>query len=145
MTVDTLNTLTMSRTIQAPKQAVWDAWTKPEHMKKWSCPVPDGVEAIESDFQVGGSFRIVMQVPEGRHTAFGSYREIDAPNRVVYTWDWDEEDHSVGETLVTVTFEDRDGGTEVTIIHAGFPNVEAQQAHEQGWGGCFANFEGLFA
>lgn len=145
MTVETLNALTLSRVIQAPKQAVWDAWTQPEHMKQWSCPAPDGVQSIETDFRVGGTFRLVMEVPEGRFTAFGAYREIDAPNRVVYTWDWEEEAHAVGETLVTVDFEERDGGTEVTIVHTGFPNSEAKQGHEEGWGGCLANFENLFA
>ena len=62
---------------------------------------------IPSDFRVGGSYTIAMRVDGNDHTAIGTYKEIDAPNRLVYTWDWKEEDNRMGETLVTVEFEAR--------------------------------------
>ena len=145
MTVETVNAIRMSRTIRAGRQAVWDAWTQPEHMKKWACPAPDGVKSIDADLRVGGSFRLVMEVPDGRFTAFGTYREVDEPNRLVYTWDWEEEDHRMGvATVVTVDFIEKDDATEVVLTHAGFPALEAKQGHEEGWGACLGNFEGLF-
>ena len=85
-----------------------------------------------------------MRVEDNEYTAIGTYREIDAPNRIVYTWDWKEEDNRVGETLVTVEFEARGDATEVVLLHSGFAAVEAKEHHEQGWGGCMALFETLF-
>jgi uncharacterized protein YndB with AHSA1/START domain len=145
MSVDTAHTLRISRVVQADRRAVWDAWTKPEHMKKWSCPAPGGAQEVVSDFRVGGSFTLSMVVDGNAHTAFGTYREIDEPRRLVYTWDWREEDHRVGETLVTVEFAELDGATEITLVHEGFAHVEQRDGHEEGWGACMAHFAALFA
>ena len=144
MSVDTTSSIRMTRLIQADRQAVWDAWTQPELMKQWSCPEPGGVQDIESDFRVGGSYTISMRVEGNGHTAIGTYKEIDAPNRLVYTWDWQEEDNRMGETLVTVEFAARGDATEVVLLHEGFPAVEAKDGHEQGWSACLAHFEALF-
>ena len=144
MSVDTMNSLCITRLIQADQQAVWNAWTQPELMRRWCCPQPGGVQDVESDLRVGGSYTIRMRVEDNEYTAIGTYREIDAPNRIVYTWDWKEEDNRVGETLVTVEFEARGDATEVVLLHSGFAAVEAKEHHEQGWGGCMALFETLF-
>lgn len=145
MTTTTHTSLKMEREIAAPPQEVWDAWTQPEKMRLWSCPAPGGAQKIESDFRVGGSFTIYMSVEGESHTAFGTYKEIDAPKRLVYTWDWREESHAMGATTVTVEFEPTDAGTRVSLLHEGFPAEEAKQGHEEGWGACLAHFEGLFA
>ena len=145
MSVDTINSLRITRLIQANQQDVWNAWTQPEQMRQWSCPAPSGVQNVESDFRVGGAFTIAMRVEDTDYTAIGTYKEIDAPNRLVYTWDWKEEENRIGETLVTVEFEARGDETEVVLLHSGFPAVEAKESHEQGWGACIAHFEALFA
>jgi len=145
MSVETAGAVRITRVVKADPQSVWDAWTRPEHMRKWSCPVPDGVKDIACDLRVGGAFEIRMEVEEGPHTAFGVYREVTEPTRLVYTWDWREEDNAMGETLVTVEFRAVDGGTEVTVLHEGFPVVEARDGHEEGWAACMSNFEALFA
>lgn len=145
MSVDTISSLRITRLIQADQQAVWDAWTQPDQMRRWACPEPGGVQDVSSDFRVGGAFTISMQVEGNPHTAVGTYREIDAPNRLVYTWDWKEEGQGVGETVVTVEFEARGDATEIILVHEGFPAVEAKEGHEQGWGACLAHFEALFA
>ena len=145
MSVGTVNELRMTRTIKADQQAVWDAWTQPEHMKKWSCPEANGVKQVEGDLRVGGAFRLVMEVEGNKHIAFGTYLEIDAPNRIVYTWDWEDPETAMGETVVTVDFRADGDSTEVVLVHAGFPAVEAKEGHEQGWGACLMHFEALFA
>ena len=145
MSVETVGAVEVRRVVKADPQRVWDAWTQPEQMKKWSCPAPGGAKAVTSDLRVGGAFEIQMEVEEGAHTAFGVYREIDAPNRIVYTWDWREEEFAMGETLVTVEFRQVDGGTEVVVMHEGFPAAEARDGHEEGWVACITNFEALFA
>lgn len=145
MSVDAMSTLRISRTIRADRQTVWDAWTRPEHVKKWSCPAPDGVRSFDADLRVGGAYTLAMAVDGKRHTAFGEYREVDAPRRLVYTWDWREEDQRMGETLITVEFEEKGDATVVTLTHEGFPASEAKDAHEQGWTACLEHFVRLFA
>ena len=51
----------------------------------------------------------------------------------------------MGETLVTVEFNEVDGGTEVVLVHEGFPATEARDGHEEGWGACMSHFEAIFA
>ena len=145
MSVETANALRLTRVIRAPRQAVWDAWTQPEHMKRWSCPEPGGLKELSCDFRVGGAFELGMVAGGASHTAFGTYREIDAPRRVVYTWDWREESNQMGETLVTVEFNEVEGGTEVVLVHEGFPAMEAKTSHEEGWRACLEHFEAMFA
>lgn len=145
MSVETVSALRMTRTIRASRQAVWDAWTKPEQMKQWSCPMPGGLQGASVDLRVGGAFELRMAVDGEKHTAFGTYREIDEPNRLVYTWDWREDSHAMGDTIVTVEFREVAGGTEVVLVHEGFPAVEAKASHEEGWGPCLMHLEAMFA
>ena len=75
-------------------------------------------------------------------------RNIDSirpPNRIVYTWDWENPENAMGETVVTVEFQAVGDSTEVTLVHSGFPAAEAKEHHEQGWGACLMHFEALFA
>jgi uncharacterized protein YndB with AHSA1/START domain len=144
MSVETAGALEIRRVVNADPQTVWDAWTQPEQMKKWSCPAPGGLKDVSCDLRVGGAFELRMEVDEGPHTAFGVYREIDEPRRLVYTWDWREEDNAMGETLVTVEFRPVEGGTEVVVVQQGFPAREARDGHDEGWSACLDNFEALF-
>ena len=144
MSVGTMNELRKTRTIKADRQAVWDAWTQSEHMKRWSCPEANGVKEVEADLRVGGAFRIVMEVEGKKHIAFGTYLEIDAPNRIVYTWDWEDPETAMGETVVTVDFRADGDSTEVVLVHSGFPAVEAKEGHEQGWTACLMHFQRIF-
>ncbi|MDX1494062.1 MAG: SRPBCC domain-containing protein [Longimicrobiales bacterium] len=143
MSVNTAGAVRLQRTIAADRKRVWDAWTQPEQMRRWSCPAPGGCKEVVSDFRVGGSFTIRMEVDGKAHTAFGTYREIEAPRRLVYTWDWEEEDNAMGETLVTVEFQEVDGGTRVSLVHEGFPAEEARAGHEEGWTACLEHFTAL--
>jgi uncharacterized protein YndB with AHSA1/START domain len=137
--------LRVSRVIQGDPDSVFRAWTEPEQLKRWSCPEGSTVEDAHVDLRVGGKYRIRMHGSEGQiHTAVGVYREIARPHRLVYTWEWEEKDHAVGETLVTVEFNDLDGSTEVVLIHELFPAAEATSAHEEGWTSCLNRLEGLF-
>ena len=79
----------------------------------------------------------MRMVVEGvEHNAFGTYREVDEPKRLVYTWDWREEGQQMGETLVTVEFNEVEGGTEIVLVHDGFPADEARAGHGEGWELC---------
>jgi glutathione S-transferase len=141
MTVETVSALRIARTIKADRQAVWNAWTQPEQMKHWACPAPGGLADATADLRVGGAFTMHMIEGGNEHNAFGVYREVDEPRRLVYTWDWREEDNQMGETLVTVEFNEVDVGTEVVLVHEGFPTAEVKDAHDQGWTACADHLE----
>lgn len=141
----TMHVVELRRTIKAPREKVFEAWTQPEQMKRWACPEGVTLESVESDPRPGGTYRLAMRGEEGeRHTAHGSYRVVEPPARLVYTWDWEEEDQAMGETVVTVEFLVVDEGTEVVLVHRGFPAPEAAGGHEEGWGSCLNKLQALF-
>lgn len=137
--------LRVSRVIRADRETLFGAWTEPDRLRRWSCPEGATVEDVRVDLRVGGKYRIRMRGSEGQtYTAVGVYREVDRPQRLVYTWDWEEEDQAVGETIVTVEFKDLGETTEVVVTHERFPSAEAKDGHEQGWTSCLDRLEGLF-
>lgn len=141
MTEVRVEALRMTRVVRAEPQAVWDAWTRPEQMKAWSCPVPGGLQSVSADVRVGGDFLIQMVVDGNEHTAFGTYREVEEPRRLVYTWDWREEDDAMGETTVCVEFRAVEGGTEIVLVHDGFPVEDAKEGHAEGWAACLVHLQ----
>ncbi|HSM35097.1 MAG TPA: SRPBCC domain-containing protein [Longimicrobiales bacterium] len=140
------HSLRVTRVVPASPARVFAAWTEAPHLRRWSCPEGVEVSDAEVDLRVGGAYRILMRGPEGeRYTAFGTYREIQPPRRLVYTWDWEEKEHAVGETVVTVEFVDRGAATEVIVTHEGFGADEAAAGHEEGWTSCLNRLEGYLA
>lgn len=145
MTTLTAGTLKVTRTIKAEPDAVFAAWTQPEHMKYWSAPEGLDVAIAEVDLTEGGRFHIQMKNAEGgEHNARGVYREIECPSRLVYTWNWDEYPEA-GKSLITVEFKAVDEGTEVTMVHSGLPTEELVKEHEGGWTSCLNRLEKIYA
>ena len=140
--------LSQNRVIRAPRSRVYEAWTNPEILKQWFGP--DNMYCPEAmlDVRVGGEYRIAVlptaeaaaseatSDSERRHAAaVGSFTKI-APNELLqFTWspNW-----NLGEqSLVTVTFKDVEGGTELTLIHENFNSEESRDGHNKGWAGSF--------
>jgi len=145
MTTTTDTSLRLTRLIQAEPAKVFEAWTDPTKLALWSAPVGMDLEA-EVDLTVGGRYRLLMKGSDGGvFTAVGEYREIDAPNRLSYTWKWEEEGNDYYDTLVTVEFNDCDGATEVVLTHELFPDTEIAGKHNDGWTSCLNRLEEVFA
>ena len=73
-------TLTLTRTFDAPRQLVWDAWTQPEHIAKWWGPRGMKTNIKKHDFKVGGDWEFVMPMPDGKEfISYGTYSQIEAP------------------------------------------------------------------
>lgn len=138
-------TVRVTRQVPAPPARVFEAWTTPDQMKAWACPEGATVEAVEVDLRVGGAWEIRMQAGEERYTAHGRYRAVEPPARLVYTWDWREAGREVGETVVTVEFRAVAEGTEVVVVHTGFPSAESCAGHRIGWDSCLDRFGRLFS
>jgi len=131
--------LIIRRSFDAPRELVFRAWTEPQLLAQWSCPRGYTLSENRGELRVGGAFCARMRSPEGtEHRLRGVYREIVAPERLVFTHCWVDEQGAAGpETLVTVTLADRDGRTEMLFHQALFASVEARDGHEQGWTNCF--------
>jgi uncharacterized protein YndB with AHSA1/START domain len=87
------------------------------------------------DVRPGGAYRACMRSPEGtRHCRRGVYREVVTPERLVFTFAWEDAHGDPGhEMVVTVTFADIGGKTTLTLHQAVFETVAARDDHRRGW------------
>jgi uncharacterized protein YndB with AHSA1/START domain len=133
-------TLVIERPFQAPAQAVFDAWTSEEVMRRWFHGQHDW-ETPEAhvDLRLGGNVRVVMRDPvkDAEYGGGGHYTEIDPPSRLVFTWTWDDDD--ARETLIELDFEEVEGVTTVRLTHNNLRDQESVLSHEGGWTACFDN------
>ena len=109
--------ITLSRVFRAPRQLVYDAFSKPELLKRWFGPRGWSLVTCEVDARVGGGFRFVLRGPDGRELGMrGVYREITPPERSVHMESFDD---FPGESRVTAIFTERDGETTLnaTILY----------------------------
>ncbi len=139
MTTETSeHSLRLSRLVPAPADRAFAAWTDPTILKRWYAPAPASVGSVEVDVRKGGAWRVRMDAPDGAvYTCTGRYTEVDPPRRLVFTFDWIEDGPRMGiETVVTVTFEEVDGGTEVVVVHSGLPSPGEAEGHSSGWAAC---------
>ena len=140
-------TLRIERTFQAPAEAVFSAWTSEEVLRRWFHAEHDW-ETPEAmvDLRLGGAVRVVMRNPHKgeRHGGSGHYTEIDPPNRLVFTWTWDNDDED-RETLIEIDFEEADGATTVRFTHSNLRDHESVISHEGGWTRCFDNLGRVLA
>ena len=136
--------LTLHRTIDAPVEAVYAAWTEPELLRRWLAPGNATVVRAVAEVAVGGTFLVEMRGADGRRwVTRGLYREVVPNRRLVQTWRWEG---SEVETLVTVEFEpEAPGRTRLTLTHSRFADDEVRDEHVQGWSGCLAKLEALWA
>lgn len=139
------NALHLLRTLSASLERLFEAWTTREHMERWTHPDPSAGVEVEVDLRVGGHYSIRLEVEGGHVTACGTYREVDPPRRLVYTWGWQEPHPMKAETLVTVEFVPADGGTEVRLSHEGFPTPGDRDGHDEGWTICLERLSNLVA
>jgi uncharacterized protein YndB with AHSA1/START domain len=111
--------IVMSRTFDAPRELVFEAHTSCEHFVHWWGERAEDVADCDIDFRVGGTWRIVLRSQDGELTFFGEYLEIEAPERFVWTFGFN--DNPGGPE--TYTFEEHDGKTTITS-RAVFPSKE---------------------
>jgi uncharacterized protein YndB with AHSA1/START domain len=134
--------LTVTRLIDAPRPLVFSAWTDPAQIERWWGPRGFVTISHQMDVRPGGAYRFGMRSPQGtEHWKRGVYREIVAPERIVFTYAWIGEDGRPGhETLVTVTFEAVSAKTRLTLHQAAFETIAARDDHTEGWTSCLERF-----
>ena len=135
-------TLVVRRTYRAPRERVFSAWLDPDVLSKFIAPDTCSAGPISVDARVGGTYFITMNAPDGEMVARGEYLEISRPERIVFTWKWDEDDPTEEhDTQVTLEFADRGEQTELTLTHERLRSVESRDNHTSGWSSIADNLE----
>jgi uncharacterized protein YndB with AHSA1/START domain len=138
--------LIVNRTVNAPRERVFRAWTEAAELDRWFLPDPDYVVKSAVDLRVGGAYSIELHKKDGQVIgAKGVYREIHRPDRLVFTWTAINCGAPTAEdTLVTVEFFEAGDKTQVTLTHQHFPNTDARDRHMRGWDACFNRLQSIF-
>ena len=116
--------IVVTRMVDAPARLVYEAWTKAELFRRWWVPRSYGMNlaACDLDVRVGGQYRLAFLHEGTTMEFFGTYLEVDPPSRLVWT---NEEDG--GQTITTVTFDEIDGKTRLTVSNL-YPSKDALEA-----------------
>lgn len=141
--------IVMTREFAAPRELVWEAYTKPELVKRWLGVMDGWAWAVcEIDLRPGGRYRYLWHGPDKMQMGMGgTYKEIQAPSRIVCTELFDEAWYSGGEALDTLTLVERGGITTLTLT-VQYPSREARDEvlkspATEGVGAGFDNLERL--
>jgi len=131
--------LVITRIFDAPRELVFKVWTDPSHAKNWFGPRDYPAAHLEMDVRPGGAWRGCLRSTEsGEELRLGGvFREVAPPERVVFTFAWEEEGERGLETLVTLTFAEQDGKTRMTFRQAPFQSLEERDGHQGGWNSTF--------
>lgn len=143
----TSQALLLTRTFHAPRQLVWQAWTQPDYLMRWWGPKEFTSPVCRVDLRVGGEYHFCMRSPQGQDFwSKGTYLFLDAPHQLVCTDSFsDEAGHllpasALGmtgdwplELQITLTLEETNGTTLLTIQHEGLPEGEMKEMCMGGW------------
>ncbi|NDJ17948.1 SRPBCC domain-containing protein [Myxacorys almedinensis] len=147
--------LTITRVFNAPQSLVFKVWTQPKHFSRWLEPKDFTTIGCQMIVQVGGMYRACIrsaspsqrESPEGTdHWMQGVYREIIEPERIIFTFAWENENSQPkNETLVTVIFTEQNNQTLMTFHQAIFESTESRNSHHSGWSECFDRLNAYLA
>jgi len=139
--------LQLTRVFDAPRELVFKAWTDANQFKQWFGAAACGggsLQSVKVDARVGGKYRLQVQKSDGEfYTTVGTYREVKAPERLVFTWAFEKDgsgeefgEVEPPEMLVTLEFKARGKQTELILTHEKFASADSRDRHEQGWTRC---------
>src|ERR1043166_6151380 len=139
--------LEIKRFVKAPRARVYAAWTDVEQLKQWFGPEKVRTRDIKADARVGGEFRWDLVNSDGEEmTMRGEFRELQPGKKIVFSWRWlDDEDWENQTSVVTLDLSDRDGGTELRLIHEQLPSEQSRDGHNSGWNSALAKLERFLA
>jgi len=118
--------------VAAPRERVFDAWLDPALLTRFMAPAAHmSVPHAATDPREGGRFMIMMKANDTDLPHEGTYKVIDRPNRLAFTW---ESPHStVPGSTVTLDFTEAQGGTNIHLVHVLFRSEDSRNGHEGGW------------
>jgi uncharacterized protein YndB with AHSA1/START domain len=134
------------RRFTAAPEKVFAAFADPRLVARWLTPVPEiALTVLAFEFRVGGAYRFAYHVPGAQIVIVGgSYRSIEPPSRIVFSWIIEPPDEHAGiESEVTVTLTPSGAGTELHIRHEKLVRIDAVERHAQGWEGALDRLTSL--
>lgn len=139
--------LTIERLLPAPPDRVFDAWVNPETLVKWWGPEGFTTPEHTLDVRPDGRWRTVMRAPDGvDHIVSGVYRTIDRPERLVFSWAWEDKAGKRGhESEVEITFTLAGAGTHLVLVHRQIADQDSCDRHRAGWISSINDLERQFA
>lgn len=131
--------LEIERVFDAPRERVFRAWTDPKDLVQWSGPRDWPAVSCEGEVRPGSRWQNVIRCLEtGEERRMGGvYREVVAPERLVYTFAWNTPGEENPETLVTVRFEDLGNRTRMRFRQEPFADPANREGHRNGWSSSF--------
>ena len=135
--------LEIIRFINVPTDHVYEAWTDPAQLRQWFGPENVRTRNITADVRVGGKYRWDLTSSEGEEmSAFGEYKELVPGKKIVFTWQWaDDEAWENRTSIVTIELFERSGGTELRLKHEQLPSEESRDRHNEGWNSLLDRLE----
>lgn len=138
----------MKKIFHATREQIFQAWTEEEKLKAWFGPEGVKTKSASVDLRIGGKYNFEMVTPDGSPVSHhGTYREINAPDKLVFTWILDGQmcegsQNQDGETVVTLELKKVDDTkTEVSLTHEFLPSEKAREGHEFGWQSCMDSLD----
>ena len=136
--------LRLERTYDATADEVFDAWTNPDVLRRWWVVDPAWRTSVaDVDLRPGGRYRLSMEDPASgtTHTVGGEYLEVERPERLVYTWQWEDAGDAAHVSTVAVRFIGDGERTTVVLEHTGLESPESRDRHEHGWKACLESLQ----
>jgi uncharacterized protein YndB with AHSA1/START domain len=126
----------IERAFEAPVEAVFDAWTSAEVLRRWFHCGPDWeTPTAEVDRRIGGIVRIVMRMPDGtEHGARGQFKALERPNHIAMSWTFDDDPSN--EQMIELSFSQSGDTTTVVMINSRISSDRRRDDQEFGWNGC---------
>lgn len=136
--------LQITRVFDAPPTRVFRAWLDREEWQAWMGPEDVWCDVPLLEPRVGGRYRVIMHLPNGETLPIGGvFQLIDEPRRLAFSWGRDGDPER--QSLVTLTFRDLGGKTELTLRHEGLATVANRDAHAKGWRSALSKLGGYLA
>jgi uncharacterized protein YndB with AHSA1/START domain len=138
--------LELTRSVPAPPDRVWELFTGADLLAEWWGPRGFGIPSIAFVPRVGAAYRIEMQPPGGDAFALtGTFREVDAPSRLAFTFEWEPPDPDDQETVAQLEFEATGDSTRVRLSQGPFKTEARRELHRDGWTESFDKLAELVA
>jgi uncharacterized protein YndB with AHSA1/START domain len=138
--------LELNRRLAGPPSRVFEAFTDADQLASWWGPEGFSIPDVRFEPRVGDAYRIEMKPPEGGafHLA-GEFRAVDPPQRLAFTFRWEDPDPDDVENVVELTFRDAGESTELALVQGPFKTEMRRTLHHDGWTGSLNKLEALLS
>ena len=137
--------ITMNRTFKHSKEDVYNAWTNRESLISWFAPAKEFTTIVHAqELKVGGKYKIEMCEPDGTaHVIHGEYVALNPYEQLVFTWKWESDEQEVN-SLVTIDLIEKNGSTDMVLLHEKLESQNSVDLHSEGWTGCLSQLDEYF-